>query len=82
MKKRQKQNRLWRRQKKAELLTELAQKRRELLLAKMKLSRGQLKNTRLMRELHYQIAVLATYIREKTLLAEFKEQKHEEKDKN
>jgi len=75
MKKKQKQ--LWRKQAKGELLTELKEKRRQLLLAKMKLSRGQLKNVSLLRQLRHQIAVLSTYIREKELLAELKESAHE-----
>ncbi len=79
MKKEEKQN--WRRLSPIKLQAELAKKRRELALALMKAGRGQLKNYRQLRELRYQLAVLATYLHEKELLARLKGEKNGRNEK-
>ncbi len=73
MKKQEKQD--WRAKSIKALSLEIAKKEKELLLAKMKLARGQLKNVRQPRQLRHAIAVLKTLRHEKELAAARKEKK-------
>ncbi len=73
MKRQEKQE--WRAKPAKAVRSEVAKKEKELMLARMKLVRGQLANVHLLRQLRHEIAVLKTFLHEEELKVRGKNKK-------